>query len=58
VGARDGERFVSPSEQAERILSASTRRSRYSAWRTFTRNDLNQVLAKIADREPDLRLAA
>ena len=25
---------------------------------TFTRNDLNQVLAKIADREPDLRLAA
>jgi hypothetical protein len=22
------------------------------------RNDLNQVLAKIADREPDLRLAA
>jgi hypothetical protein len=23
----------------------------------FTRNDLNQVLAKIADREPDLRLA-
>ena len=25
---------------------------------TFTRKDLNQVLAKIADREPDLRLAA
>ena len=25
---------------------------------TFTRNDLKQVLAKIADREPDLRLAA
>jgi hypothetical protein len=25
---------------------------------TFTRNDLNQVLVKIADREPDLRLAA
>jgi hypothetical protein len=25
---------------------------------TFTRNDPNQVLAKIADREPDLRLAA
>jgi hypothetical protein len=25
---------------------------------TFTPNDLNQVLAKIADREPDLRLAA
>ena len=25
---------------------------------TFTRNDLNQVLAKIADRERDLRLAA
>ena len=25
---------------------------------TFTRNDLNLVLAKIADREPDLRLAA
>ena len=25
---------------------------------TFTRNDLNQVLAKIAGREPDLRLAA
>ena len=25
---------------------------------TFTRHDLNQVLAKIADREPHLRLAA
>ena len=25
---------------------------------TFTRNDLNRFLAKIADREPDLRLAA
>ena len=25
---------------------------------TFTRNDLNQVLATIADHEPDLRLAA
>jgi hypothetical protein len=25
---------------------------------TFTRHDLNQVLAKIADREPDLRLTA
>ena len=34
------------------------RRSRYSGSRTFTGNDLNQVLAKIADREPDLRLAA
>ena len=26
--------------------------------RTFTRNDLDQVLAEIADREPDRRLAA
>jgi hypothetical protein len=25
---------------------------------TFTRYDLNQVLATIADREPDLRLVA
>ena len=25
---------------------------------TFTRNDLDKALAKIADREPDLRLAA
>ena len=25
---------------------------------TFTRHDLNHLLAKIADREPDLRLAA
>jgi hypothetical protein len=25
---------------------------------TFTCNDLNQALAKIADREPDLRIAA
>jgi hypothetical protein len=30
---------------------------RMIAW-TFTRNDLNEVLAKIADLEPDLRLAA
>ena len=29
-----------------------------SGSRTFTRNDLNQILAEIADREPDLRLAA
>ena len=36
----------------------ATRRPRYSGSRSFTRNDLDQVLAEIADREPDLRLAA
>ena len=48
------------------VTDASARRSGPEHYRTiarpfdwtFTRNDLDQVLAKIADREPDLRLAA
>jgi hypothetical protein len=34
-------------------LSRLDRREKF-----FTRNDLDQILAKIADRDPDLRLAA
>ena len=44
----------------ERLLAFATHYrqiARPFEW-TFTRNDLNQVLARIADREPDLRLAA
>src|SRR3954447_26395924 len=52
--------FVSLDELGERLLSFGEhyrQLARPFEW-TFTRQDLDRVLAKIAEREPHLRLAA
>ncbi len=49
-------RVLSRTPLPERVLAFPDEAAPFD-W-IFTRNDLNLVLAKIADREPDLRLAA
>ena len=52
--------FASLDDLAQRLLSFGEHYrtiARPFEW-TFTRQDLNRVLAKIADREPHLQLAA
>lgn len=52
--------FGSLEELSERLLAFQARYAEIARpfeW-TFTRSDLEGVLAKVADREPELRLAA
>jgi len=52
--------FGSLDELSERLLAFQARHgeiARPSEW-TITHSDLERVLARVADREPELRLAA